>query len=77
MRYIDEKDFICTYHKYIIENTKKLLKVCTDETEKELLDEILICAKHALRAGRRMEKRLYAYSKSIELLGFIRKKKRK
>jgi len=77
MRYISKTDFICTYHRIIIENTKSLLKSTTDERVKELLQEILLSAKFATKSGIKMESRLNKYYSAIEDLGFKRKVKKK
>ena len=76
MRYISKTDFICTYHRIIIENTKSLLKSTTDERVKELLQEILLSAKFATKSGIKMESRLNKYYSAIEDLGFKRKVKK-
>jgi hypothetical protein len=77
MRYVDKKDFICTYHNYILEDIKKLKKILDTEDEliNDLLDGMLECAKYAKKAGQRMELRLYKYRDTIESLGFKRSKK--
>jgi len=76
---IVNNDFICTYHKIITVNAKKLMKkYLEDEETKQLISEILLSAKYATKAGKRMEIRLYNYFDSIERLGFKRvRKKRK
>lgn len=80
MRYIDKNDFICTYHKIIQENAKKIMKVLHSENksieqiDNELIEEILLSIKYATKAGKRMEQRLNEYKDSIERLGFKRVK---
>lgn len=76
-----EKDFICTYHRKILNNTKKIIKKIKelDASEQivELLNEIIQSAKLATKAGKHMEGRLYEYYNAIEALGFERKKKKR
>ena len=79
MRYISNTDFICTYHRIISENTKKILKIMSKENTVEnneiedMLNEILLCAKLATKSGKKMESRLYQYHNAVESLGFKRK----
>lgn len=80
MRYIDKNDFICTYHKIIQENAKKIIKILNSENKEinnDLIEEILLSVKYATNAGKRMEQRLNEYKDSIERLGFKRTKELK
>lgn len=77
MRYISKEDFICTYHKIILEDCKKILKRLDsdDDINEGLVNEIILCTKYALKSGKRMERRLYQYHDTIEGLGYQRKRK--
>ena len=69
----ENKDFICTYHRQIIQQSKIILKNIDKNSENyQFLQEIIDNAKLAMKCGKSMEKRLYSYRNAIEELGFKR-----
>ena len=79
------KEFICETHRQIEKCAKDMSKIKDDKYNnvqdllndvKDVAETIKNLARHAMKSGQRMEKRMRDYRRAIEKLGFTRKERR-